>query len=286
MKTSFFITRKSWVNILKFDIRQKISILFNRSLGKSFRLHSRNKQKGRLNQKDINGIRNFQIKKCSSFKSAKRYLKVYKVNQNLLKLNRNKTPMQVNCTRLLDRLIAKHTQEINTVTNIGCRLDTVNSYLSSKYKNINFYSIDFQDNISEYNHFVLPKRNNWHFQSGYALDLLINKKVLSDLYFMTSTSILFNNKELDLYLYELSKSAKFIVINEPWYPKANTLLPCRLIPPEKINPNNPYTGGLYMNYHHNYNHKLRQNGFKILSSEIFSIKNSSTCNLQLVALKD
>lgn len=286
MKTSFFIKRKSWVNILKFDIRQKISILSNSPLAKSFKLFSRKKQNGRLNQNEINEIKSFQKKKCSTLKSAKHYLKVCKVNQNLLNLNRNKTPIHVNCTRLLDRIIANNSKEINSVTNIGCRLDTINSYLSSKYKNINFYSIDFQNNISEYNHFVLPKKNNWHFQSGYALDLLINKKILSDLYFMTSTSILFNNKELDLYLYELSKSAKFILINEPWYPKANTLLPCRLIPPEKINPNNPYLGGLYMNYHHNYDHKLRQNGFKILSSEIFSIKNSSTCNLQIVALKD
>ena len=285
MKTTLFITKKAYLNILKFDIKQKVSILLNKTLGKSFRRSSRKKQKGKLNYKEIIEIKSFQQKKCSTIQSAKNYLEITKVNEDLINSNRNQTSLQVNCARLLDQVISKHIKNIKTVANIGCRLDTISSYLSDKYPEINFYSIDFQDNISEYNHFVLPKKLNWKFKSGYALDLLQNKKVICDIYFMTATSVLFNSKELDLYLLEMSKSAKLIVINEPWYPKANTLFPCRIITPEKINPNYPYCGGLYMNYHHNYNYKLEKNGFNILSSEIFSIKNSLTCNLQIIALK-
>ncbi|QNI73044.1 hypothetical protein [Synechococcus sp. NOUM97013] len=283
--TSLSISWRDWFRMLKFDLRQKLGLLTNNSLGISFKNKSKVKQKGRLSSQDISQLKSFQESKLSTPDSAQEYLNKAKVNKELLDTEREFSTFQINGARLLDQTLSKYHNSIKSVANIGSRLDTISSYLSSKYSEINFWSIDFQENISQCNHFVLPPKSNWNFRSGYALEILERKEVSADVYFMTSTSILFNNKELDLYFSELSKSAKFIVLNEPWFPKAKTFFPCRILRPEQVNPMNPYCGGMYMNYHHNYIKKLEDNGFKILKSEIFPLRHSYACNLQLIAAK-
>ena len=123
-----------------------------------------------------------------------------------------KLPMQHKAIFLLEPLIKKYQTKIKSISNIGSGFDLIFEYLPPKYPKINFTSIDFGRTLERY-HSVFPKQNNWNFMSGYALEMLQKGHLKSDVYLMSSTSVRFNNKELDLYIDEFAKHSKFVVFN-------------------------------------------------------------------------
>lgn len=104
---------------------------------------------------------------------------------------------------------------------------------------------------------------NWTLQSGYALDLFERGTLRPDSVFFSSTSVLFNNAELNLYFASLARSAKEVVLNEPWWSDTNTLNPFRNPLPHEIPPEEPLCAGRHSNYHHNYVSKLTERGYAI-----------------------
>jgi len=181
---------------------------------------------------------------------------------------------------LLESLLKKYESEIKSVVNIGASVDLVSAYLASKYPSITFTSVEFQTNLKERNSF-LPQSKNWNFVSGYALDLLRKGKIQADVYLTTSTSVRFNNKELDMYIDEYAKYAKFVGFNEGWWFQYGTKNPFHIIKPEDIPEDNSFIAGKYGDYHHNYIKKLKNKGFEILSSEI--LDGSHVFTLQILA---
>jgi len=181
---------------------------------------------------------------------------------------------------LLESLLKKYSSEIKSVVNIGASVDLVSSYLASKYPKITFTSVEFMTKLKETNSF-LPQSKNWNFKSGYALDLLRNGDLQADVYLTTSTSVRFNNKELDMYIDEYAKYSKFVGFNEGWWLQYGTKNPFHIVKPENIPEDNSFIAGLYGDYHHNYIKKLKNKGFDIISSEI--LDGSRVFTLQILA---
>jgi hypothetical protein len=175
-----------------------------------------------------------------------------------------------------------HTGEVKSVANVGTRVDIVCSYLAHKFPHIQFTSIDFLSNLAEVNA-ELPQSPNWSFASGYALDLFENQSVKADLVLFSYTCAVIRNKELHQYFAALSKFAKYIVLNEQWWPvyKASSLF--KVITPEMIDPDHSLLGGTISVYHHNYPKILERNGFEVMSSEIVEVYGREFWSAQIVA---
>lgn len=165
-------------------------------------------------------------------------------------------------------LINQHKYLIKNVVNVGARVDFVSPYLAPKFPDINFTSVDFQKNLDQSNSF-LPQSENWSFKSSYALDVFESQELKPDLVIFISTSVLFTNKELKAYFAALSKFAKFIVLNEPFWHPFESLNYFKVFKPEDIDPDNSLRGGSLSNYLHNYPAILSANGFEIISSELY-----------------
>ena len=191
-------------------------------------------------------------------------------------------PMQHKGATLLKNVL-QHNPDIRSVANIGARVDLVSAYLAPKFPGVQFTSVDLQLNVKEHNQ-DLPQAPNWDFLGGYALHLMEEGRLAADLVFMTSTSVLFNNVELDSYLAAIAKRTKMVVLNEPWWPD---LLSTGLgiVRPEDIPLNDPICSGAHGNYHHNYLAKLERHGYQIVSSEILPAKEVGSYCLQVVARK-
>jgi hypothetical protein len=167
--------------------------------------------------------------------------------------------------------------------------------MAQKFPDIEFCSVDLlsEQGLEKFNR-GLPKSSNWSFKSGYALDLLQKGEVDADLVFITSASYQFNNKELDLYLDEIAKRAKVLVITEYWgaYSRNSRMMSMELlpkiIPPEDIPENDPFTRAISVRhfiYAHNYPAKLERRGFKVKLSRIESSNEMFMYLYQLVAVK-
>jgi SAM-dependent methyltransferase len=97
---------------------------------------------------------------------------------------------------------------------IGCGNGDVIAHLATKYPHHKFIGMDF------FIKNALAKHNepNCKFIKGYALDVLQNTKGKIDVVFCSSTSCLFNPKELESYINLFSrKSIKHILISEPTF---------------------------------------------------------------------
>jgi len=175
--------------------------------------------------------------------------------------------MQHKAVILLEPFLKKYHSEIKSIVNIGSGLDLIFGYLAPKYPDLNFTSLDFGQKLKEYNS-VFPERENWNFVSGYALDLLRSGNLKADVYLTSSTSVRFNNKEMDLYIDEFVKYSKFVVINEGWWFQYGLKFPFPIVRPEEIPEDNSLIHGLYGDYHHNYIKKLEDRGFRIILSQI------------------
>ena len=171
---------------------------------------------------------------------------------------------------------------IRTAANIGARVDIYCAYLAHKFPQTEFFSLDFQPNLALHNS-PFPQSPNWQFKTGYPLQLIRDGAVKADLYFFVSASVLMNNTELNAYLDEISKHASAIAFCEGWWPRAETLT-FRVERPEQIPKENPYCGGDYANYHHNYIAKLEERGYRIELCRIVP-ESTSYHYLQLFAVK-
>lgn len=164
----------------------------------------------------------------------------------------------------------KERSDIKSAANIGARVDLWSAYLARRFPDVQFLSIDFQSKLAEHNAY-LPQSSNWHFMPGYCIDLLRSGRLRVDLYFSISTTVLMNNRELNVYLDEIAKHAKAVSFCEGWWPRADGIkawLEPRTILPEEVPKERPYCSGAYANYHHNYIAKLTERGFKIRLSQI------------------
>jgi hypothetical protein len=189
--------------------------------------------------------------------------------------------MQHNGVRLLEQALRRFGEDVRSVANIGARIDGTSAYLAPRFPHLEFISVDFQPNLQEHNR-LFPQAPNWKFMTGYALDLLRRGELRPDAVYMTSTSVLFNNKELDAYVEQFARVARLIVINEPWWPRMNTLNIFHVLRPEDIPPEKPYAGGVHSNYHHNYIVKFENAGFEINTSKILATADEYYA-LQIVA---
>ena len=197
--------------------------------------------------------------------------------------------------QLLLNVLSEYENHVDSALNIGSYNDRHFSYMAKKFPEIKFVSVDFmsEGKMREFNE-LLPQSPNWTLRSGYPLSLMLDGEVSGDLVFLSSTSLLFNNKELDLYLDEISQKSKVIVINEGWGIVSNSdrlgsfgILP-RIIRPEGIPENEPVIrsmDGVYFTYGHNYPAKLEKKGFVVTQSRIRSSNNPSLYLYQLVAVK-
>jgi hypothetical protein len=120
--------------------------------------------------------------------------------------------------------------------------------------------------LAEHNS-LLPQQKNWQFRSGYPLDLIRAGRANADMYFCVSTSVLMNNKELNCYLDAMATCAKAIAFCEGWWAELERPKP-GVTPPEDVPKEEPYCGGAYATYHHNYIAKLEERGFQIQLSQI------------------
>jgi hypothetical protein len=205
------------------------------------------------------------------------------------------TDWQAYGAQLLLETLSDDSLGIRSALNIGCYNDRHFSYMAQKFPDIKFCSVDFMSaaRLKDFNA-LLPQSPNWSLKSGYPLKLLMTKEVSGDLVFLSSTSLLFNNKELDLYLDEICEQSRVIVINEGWGIVSKTsrvrsllTLP-RIIRPEEIPEEEPVVrsmDGAYYFYGHNYIRKLEKRGFSIRSSKIRSGNNPHLYLYQLVAVK-
>lgn len=197
--------------------------------------------------------------------------------------------------QLLLNVLSEYRPYVHSALNIGSYNDRHFSYMARKFPEIKFVSVDFmsEEKMREFNE-LLPQSPNWILKSGYPLSLMLDGEVSGDLIFLSSTSLLFNNKELDLYLDVISQKSKVIVINEGWGIVSNSdrlgsfsILP-RIIRPEDIPENEPAIrsmDGVYFSYGHNYPAKLEKRGFVVTQSCIRSSNNPSLYLYQLVAVK-
>jgi hypothetical protein len=197
--------------------------------------------------------------------------------------------------KLLLETLSDRSLGIKSALNVGGYNDRHFAYMAPRFPDIKFTSVDFMSEAKmKAFHRLLPQSSNWGFKSGYALDLLRRGETDADLVFLASTSLLFNNKELDLYCDELAKRSKVVVINEGWGAvaassrvSALSIFPS-VIRPEDIPEDAPVTRsmeGAYYFYAHNYPAKLAKRGFDIRLSRVKAIGNHALYLYQLVAVK-
>jgi hypothetical protein len=155
---------------------------------------------------------------------------------------------------------------LTSAANIGARVDFYSAYLAHRFQDGQFTSIDFQPNLALHNS-AFPQSPNWTFKTGYALPMLESGEVKAEMYFFISTATLFNNQEFNRFFDLIATHAKAIAFCEPWGPHP-TWLPLGIVKPEHVPIENPYCGGLYACYHHNYLKKLEARGFRIEISRI------------------
>lgn len=187
------------------------------------------------------------------------------------------------CAKTLHNFIDKNSSEIKKVVQIGCgALDIINEYLSSKFENIKFISNDLMIDLEEihtkeFDNF--KNKKNWECLAGYQIDLLKENSINGDLVFSKSILCAHSPKELDE-LFNLYKknNFKFIFISEKWHPNINNINIFKLDRPENVNKNQPYINGYF---HHNYFNALDQNGYDVISSDIYVVKNSKNKNFNL-----
>ncbi len=207
----------------------------------------------------------------------------------------NPTEWQSYGAQLLLETLEDKSLGIRSALNVGGYNDKHFSYMARKFPEMKFCSVDFMSEakMTVFNR-LLPQSPNWTLKSGYALDLLKKGETDADLVFFASTSLLFNNEELDLYIAEMAKRSKVVVINEGWgvVSTGNRLGSLPLLPkvirPEDIPENEPVVrsmAGVYFFYAHNYPAKFEKHGFTVRLSRIRPSGNPGLYLYQLVAVK-
>lgn len=244
----------------------------------------RNSQAGPLSPETLEDFRRFQDQKVTE-NYVRQYIEDYGVAGPSVFLSAiEDLTMQQQGARLLFETLSTLRYPELTLVNIGARLDTAFAHLASLFPEYEFVSLDFQENLAELNRLALGDKKNWTFRTGYALDLIRKNEIPADAFFATSTTVLFNNLELDSYLDEFTRQARLVVLNEPWAPR--TLLPGRLVRPEEIENGKPFVGGTFNFYHHKYVAKFVERGWAVAVNRIVANRAARSATLQIVAIRE
>lgn len=173
---------------------------------------------------------------------------------------------------------------LKSVLNIGARIDLISGYLARKHPTVRFTSVDFQQGLEKRNAF-LGLCDNWRFVSGYALDVLETGDVRSDVVMFVSTSVVFTNAELRAYMKALSRWAKYVVLNEPYFHPTDSFRWFKLYRPEDIDSSKSRIGGDFNYYLHNYPAILASCGFEVISQAMIDRTDGdrTAYRLQIVA---
>ncbi|USO01278.1 MAG: hypothetical protein H6849_04265 [Alphaproteobacteria bacterium] len=164
------------------------------------------------------------------------------------------------------------TGSVSKVLNIGCSYDYPDCVLAEEFGEVNFLGIDFPRNIEQINHGLT--RNNFKVKSGYALNLLKNKNIQSDLTYFSSTANNIRNAELQEYIKELSTVSKNIIFNEPFWLQPHKDKNPKALDSEASEVGHIYydklTGKIgYVSYNHNYAGLLERCGYKVTYYKTF-----------------
>jgi hypothetical protein len=231
-----------------------------------FERFTRNKQRGELSESEVAELTKFQVDTVTADFATR--------------AKGGLTLSQQRFLSMIENLIAE--RGLRSAANIGARVDHFCARLAERFPAVEFYSIDFQPNLALHNS-QLPQRPNWHFQTGYPLHLIRNGDISADIYFFVSTSVLMNNGELNLYFDAMSKHARALAFCEGWWPSTERL-EFRICRPETIPKEEPYCGGDYSNYHHNYIAKLEDRGYHVKFCRV-APEGQRYHYLQIVAVK-
>lgn len=240
-------------------------------------------QAGPLTPEEIEDLTGFQVSKVDADAAGRT---ASALGESLLATPITRPGLHDKGAILLNDALAAHGVGVRSVANIGARVDKVSALLAPRFPEISFISVDFQANLAEHNAGLAPAPN-WTFLSGYALDLMKAGRLRADAYYLSSTACILNNAELDAYIAEFAKSARLVVVNEPWWPRLHSLNPFILPRPEDVPVDAPYCAGQYSKYHHNYVAKFERAGFRVISSEIVeNPRNRRYYAIQVVAGRD
>lgn len=125
-----------------------------------------------------------------------------------------KNAIQGQIATLLEKVFA-FDPSVRSVLNIGVYNAFVDHYMARIHPDIQFTGIDFWHNLAEYNtQLELP---NFRWLRGYALDIIEAGEASGDVTFFSSTAARIKNAELRRYLRNLSKTAKYVIFNEPLF---------------------------------------------------------------------
>jgi hypothetical protein len=182
--------------------------------------------------------------------------------------------------KLANILLASNQVSINTVANIGAQFDIISCFLSHKYPDIKFISLDFPQSLAELNK-LLPQHPNWSFITGYPLEKL--SQIKAGLVILSGTALLIRNPELRAYFARLSAHTNYIIISEPYYFPERKINIARPTLPESLDPRQSLVllGGSYL---HNYPAILNEYGYE---TALYTITGNSAkspfYNLHIVA---
>jgi len=264
-------TIRDLIRVIRWQLSRQLMLLFGRFAGyleschwfwKRMNERAAAKQAGPLSEEQIQELINDQQKVGRL--SKKRWAAQFppeEINKPVDKLR-----MQARAAKLVDNVIRNHSG-IRAVANIGARIDLASCALAQIHSDITFISVDFQSNLEEHNA-GLTQSSNWRFMSGYALNLIRNGQLKTDIIFFNGTAFLLNSKELDAYMEAFAKSnVRFVIFNEVIYPNIKSFR-YGITLPEEIPENNPYISGKNGHYMHNYPAKLQWYGYEVISSEL------------------
>jgi hypothetical protein len=169
------------------------------------------------------------------------------------------------------KLLNEHSS-LRSIANIGARVDVITNYLSAKYPDRAFASIDLQQNLAEHNRFF-EMRPNWEFRPGYIIDMLEKGYQVPDLVIMQFTSCKFTGREFERFL-ALSKNLKAILLLATYKPNPNSILKFSIERPDQLSESYVASPTLldpdipsYI-FVHNYPKILSAYGFKVDNSAI------------------
>ena len=246
----------------------------------AFAQASKLRNEGRLSEVEIKAIREYEEARLEDAQYRRKLLSARITDETLRRPEAASSYQQA--ALLCLPLLADKALGIRSMANVGTRIDIVSSYLAQKFPDVQFISIDLPSNLREVN-CELPQSPNWSFVSGYALDLFERQEVTADLVLFSYTCEVIRNRELHQYFAALAKFAKYVVLNEQWWPTHKPASLVGIIRPEDIDPDDSVIAGKPGAYHHNYPAILKRSGFEVLSSEIVEVHGREFWALHVVA---
>ena len=175
-------------------------------------------------------------------------------------------------------LVARETEAIlkatplTPVAHVGARVDVVSEYLAKRFPELEFVSVDLQDNLEEHNQ-SLESASNWSFRSGYIIDMLEAGDISPKLLIMMYTACKMTPREVRKFFDLATPHINACVLLSSYKP--NPLSPLKSNPDDIPDEETVLSAGHLLNpdllqpfYCHNYRKILVERGFEILRSEI------------------